>query len=210
MLDQKAPLSGLVFAVLFGLGSGLWVFEQPARGSDTKEVVAFFEGTSAPILIGGTMSLVSIVFLVWFGSVLHDRLAAADGSGSGGLPRVAFAGVVLLGAVGLGAETVNMAGALSADDGQLTGESAQVYFDLSYAFGAHAAGPAIAMIALPIGLTALRSRTEAFMPAWAGWAALALGFVMLTPAILNRVAFLLLYALTVVSFAALSIHLHRT
>jgi len=101
-----------------------------------------------------------------------------------------------------------MAGALSSEDGQLTGESAQIYFDLSYAFGAHAAGPAVSMIALPIGVTALR--TERVIPRWAGWAAVFLGGVMLTPAILNRAAFFLLYAVTVLSFAALSIHLHRT
>jgi len=79
-LGRKASLSGLVFAVLFGVGSGLWVFEQPSRAGDTDEVVQFFESTSVEILIGGTMSLVSLVFLVWFGAVLRHRLAAVDAS----------------------------------------------------------------------------------------------------------------------------------
>jgi hypothetical protein len=202
-----APLSGFVFAVLFGLGSGLWAFDQPARGADSDELLAFFEGTSTEILIGGTMSIVSIVFLVWFGAILRERLIAAEGSERSGLPLVAFAGSVLLAAVGLGAETINIAGALSARDGQLTADTAQIYFDLSYAFGAQAAGVAIAMIALPTGLTALR--TGRVVPRWAAWLALFLGIATLTPALLNRAAFLVLYAATVLLLAACSLYLFR-
>jgi hypothetical protein len=203
-----APLSGLAFAVLFGLGSGLWALEQPERGAETAEIVAFFEDTSVQILIGGTMSIISLVFLVWFGSIVHERLAEAGGSRRSGLPLLAFGGTVLTAAVGFGAETINMAAALSAEDGQLTSEGAQLYFDLTYAFGAHAAGITIAMVALPIGLTAFR--TEGLLPKWAGWVALVFGTAMLTPAILNRVAFLVLYSLTVLLFAAFSIYIQRT
>ena len=202
-----APLSGLVFAVLFGLGSAVWAFDQPSRGADSDEIVRFFDGSSTEILVGGTMSLVSLLFLVWFGSILRERLTAAEGSERSGIPLVAFAGAVLMAAAGLGAETINMAGAMSARDGQLTGESAQVFFDLTYAFGAQAAAVTIAMIALPMGLTALR--TGQLLPRWAAWLALIFGVVMLTPAIMNRAAFLALYTATVVGFGALSVHLHR-
>ena len=207
-LDRAAPLSGLAFALLFGLGSGLWAFEQPARGAETAEIVSFFQGTSVQILIGGTMSIISLIFLVWFGAILRDRLAVAEGSQSTGLPLLAFAGTVLTAGVGFGAETINMAAALNAEDGQLSGETAQVYFDLTYAFGAHAAGVTIAMVAIPIGLTALRTRQ--IVPPPAAWLALIFAAAMLTPAIFNRAAFLLLYSMTVVLFAALSIHLAKS
>jgi len=200
-------LSGLVFAVLFGVGSALWAFEQPARAASTDEIRAFFEGTSSEILIGGTMSLLSVVFLVWFGAVLRDRLGAVVPAGSG-LPLTAFAGTLLMAAVGLAAETINMAAALSSEDGQLTGAAAQVYFDLTYAFGAHAAGIAMAIVALPICITAVG--TGKFLPRWAGWVAGAVGLAMLTPAILNRVAFLILYSLAVLLTGALSLHMHRS
>jgi hypothetical protein len=207
-VKPAAPLSGLAFALLFGFGSGLWVFSQPSRGADTEEIRGFFEGTSTEILIGGTISIVSIVFLVWFGAVIRERLSRAEGSQPTGLPLTAFAGAVLLGAVGLAAETINMAAALSAEDGRLTDERADIYFGLTYAFGAHSAGAALAIVALPIAVTVLR--TGQVMSRSAGWGTLVFGLAMLTPAILNRTAFLVLYALTLVLTAALSIHLWRT
>lgn len=201
------PLSGLLFAVLFGLGSGLWVFDQPSRGAESGEVVRFFEGASTEILVGGTISLVSIVFLVLFGVTLREHLRTAAGRGPNGMALLAFAGTILLAAVGFAAETINMAGALSARDGQLTRDSAQIYFDLSYAFGAHAASIAIGMVALAVGVIALTTGRP--VPGWAAWFAVLFGVAMLTPAILNRVAFLILYSVTVLSFAALSLRLYR-
>ena len=112
-----------------------------------------------------------------------------------------------LAAVGLGAETINMAGALSADDGQLTSDTAQIYFDVSYALGAPAAGVAFAMVAIPTGLVALG--TGQVIPRWAGWLALLVGLAMITPAMLARATFVLLYLLTVLLIAACSIHLRR-
>ena len=205
-IDRVAPLSGFVFAVVFALGSGVWAFDQPSRDAESAELLRFYDDTSTEILIGGTTSLVAIVFLVWFGAILRERLLAASGSEQSGLPLLAFAGTVLLAAVGLGAETINMAGALSARDNQLTPGTAQIYFDVSYALGAPAAGVAIAMVALPTGLTALR--TGKVLPRSGAWAALVLGVAMLTPAILNRVAFFILYAATLLLFGACSLHLY--
>jgi hypothetical protein len=206
-LSRFAPLSGLTFAVLFGGGSALWAFDQPARDAGTGDIVSFYENTSTEILIGGTMSIISVAFLVWFGAVLHEHLRAAEGSRRSGMPLVAFAGAVLTAAVGLGAETINMAGALSADDGQLTGDTAQIYFDVSYALGAPAAGVAIAMVATPTALIALR--TGRLVPRWAAWLALLVAIAMLTPAMLTRGAFLLLYLLAVLLFAGCSIQIYR-
>jgi hypothetical protein len=206
-IGRWGSLSGLVFAVLFGVGSGIWALEQPVRSAGTGDVLAFFEGTSTEILVGGTMSLLSLVFLVWFGAILKDRLAAAVPAGSG-LPLLAFAGTLLTAGVGLAAETINMAAALSAKDGQLTGSSAQLFFDLTYAFGAHAASITMAMVAFTVGICAVT--TGEVVPRWAGWLAVAIGLAMLTPAILNRLAFLVLYTFAVLLTGALSVHLHRT
>jgi len=207
-LDRVAPLSGLIFAVLFGAGNAIWAFDQPARGAGTGEIVSFYESTSTEILIGGSMSIVSVVFLVWFGAVVRERLIAAEGSERSGMPLLAFAGTAIAAAVGLGAETINMAGALRAADGQLSGATAQIYFDVSYAFGGPAAGVALAMVALPTALTALR--TGRVVPSWSAWLALLLGLALLTPAMLFRTTFLLLYVLVVLLIAACSIHLQRT
>ena len=79
-MARLAPLSGLAFVVLFGVGSAIWGFDQPDRDAGTEELVAFYADSSTEILIGGSLSLVSIPFLVWFGAVLRDRLAAAEGA----------------------------------------------------------------------------------------------------------------------------------
>jgi hypothetical protein len=207
-LARIAPLSGLAFAVLFGIANGLWVFEQPAHGADTDEIVSFYEDTSTRLLVGGSMSLVSVTLLVWFGTVLRERLIAAEGAERSGMPLVAFAGAVLAAAAGLGAETINMAGAFAAENGQLTDDTARIYFDVSYAFGGPAAGIALAMVAIPLGLTALRTR--GLIPAPAAWLALAAGIAMLTPAMLARPLFIGLYVVAVLGAGALSVHLNRT
>ena len=206
-IAKLAPLSGLATVILFGAGSAIWAFDQPDRDAGTDEVVSFYEDTATEILIGGTISLVAILFFVWFGAVLRDRLIAAEGSERSGLAITAFAGAILTAAVGLGAETINMAGALSADDGQLTADTAQTYFDVSYALGAPAAGVAIAMVALPIAVIALRTGRPVSRPA--AWVALGVGVAMLTPAMWTPV-FGLLFALALLFLARLSVALYRS
>jgi hypothetical protein len=205
-VSKLAPLSGLATAVLFGVGSAVWAFEQPDRDASSQELVSFYEDTSTEIMIGGTLSLLSILFFVWFGSVLRDRLAAAEGRANSGLPLVAFGGTVVAAAVGLGAETINMAGALSAEDGQLTPEAAQTYFDVSWSLGAPAAGVALAMVALPIGVIALRTGRP--VGRLAAWASLALGVAMLTPVMLTP-WFGLPVGIAILLLAGLSIQLYR-
>ena len=205
-LSRFAPLSGLTFAVLFAIGSGIWAFDQPPRDAGTEEILSFYEETSTEILIGGTISIISLLFVVWFGAVLRERLVAAEGSERSGLPLVVFAGAVLTAAVGLGAETINMAGALSAEDGQLTADTAQIYFDVSYAFGAPAAGVTFAMIAAPTALVALQ--TGRLVPGWAAWLALLVALAALTPVMLTP-AFAIVFGCVLALFAGCSVHLYR-
>jgi hypothetical protein len=204
-LSRFAPLSGLVAALLFGAGSALWGFEQPDQDATSKELVSFYEGTATEIQIGGTMSIISVAFVVWFGAVLRARLAAAEGPRPTELPLVAFAGTVLIAAVGLAAETINMAGAFSADDGQLTADTAQIYFDVSWAFGAPAAGVAMALVLAPTALVALRTGTV-FRP-WAAWLALLLAVICLTP-LMWTAAFQYPFALAVLLLGAVSVRLY--
>jgi hypothetical protein len=193
-------------AVLFGVGSATWALEQPARDAGADELISFYEGTSTEILIGGMISIISVLFFVWFGSVLRDRLEAAEGSERTGLPLVAFAGTLITAAVGLGAETINMAGALSAEDGQLTADTAQTYFDVSYALGSPAAGVGFAMVAMPTAVVALRSGGP-IRPA-AAWTALLVGVAAVTPVMLTP-GFALVSGLALLLLAGLSIRLYR-
>lgn len=200
-LSHLAPLSGLATAVLVAIGNLIWGFEQPPQGAGAEEIVSFYKSTSTEIRIGGTTSIVSLPFFVWFGAVLRERLAAAEGPGRSGLPLMAFGGTVLTAVVALGAETINMAGAMRADDGELTSDTAQIYFDVSYAFGAPSFGVAIAAVAAPTALVALR--TGRVLPQWGAWLALFVALAMLTPAVL------LMFLPAVLLLGAFSVRLYR-
>lgn len=99
-----------------------------------------------------------------------------------------------------------MAGAVSAGDGQLTAETAQIYFDVSYALGAPSAGVGMAMVAAPPAVIALR--TGRLMGSAAAWLLLLVAFAMLTPAMLTP-ALSLLFGLFLLSIGWLSLRLYR-
>ncbi|MGH2980695.1 MAG: hypothetical protein ACRDKV_01450 [Solirubrobacterales bacterium] len=190
--------------ILFAAGSAIWGFEQPQRDAEVAEIVSFYEETSTEILIGGTMSIVSVIFLVWFGAVLRGWLTQAEGAERSGLPLVAFGGAVLTAAVGLGAETINMAGAMRSEDGELTAGTAQVYFDVSFMFGYPAAGVAIAAMAAPLAMIAVRERLVLLSSL--SWLAVAVALVMVIPPI-SLVG--PLYAVLLVLGGTLSVWIYR-
>ncbi len=201
--SRFAPLTGLVAALSFAAGNAIWGFEQPPRDSDAERLLSFYEGTSTEIIIGGTISAISIFFLVWFGAVLRRRLEAMEQDRQTELPLMAFGGAVLIAAVGLGAETINLVAAMRAEDGELTAEAAQIYFDVSFMFGYPAAGLAIATFATPIALIAMRGGRP--LMGWLAWLVVAVSLLMLIP----QLSILTLFAVPVVLLGALSVQIHR-
>jgi len=202
-LSRLAPLSGLIAAVLFAAANAIWGFEQPPRDSGGERILSFYEGTSTEIVIGGTFSAFSLLFLVWFGAVLRGRLEAIEDGERTELPLMAFGGAVLTAAVGLGAETINAVSAMRAEDGELTAESAQIYFDLSFALGYPAAGVAMAVFATPIALIAMRADRP--LMGWLAWLVVLVSLVMLIP----QLSILSLFAVPVVLLGTLSVRLYR-
>src|SRR5213592_1353205 len=108
-------LAGLAVAVVFGAGNALWAFDQPDAGAPAREVVAFYTDASARIVAGASLSLVAIAVFVLFASGLRSILREHEGGDV--LATTAFGGALVMVAAGLGAETINMVGALRADDG---------------------------------------------------------------------------------------------
>ena len=92
---------------------------------------------------------------------------------------MAFGGALLTVAAGLGAETINMVGALRADDGQLTPGLGRALFEISYVLGYNGAGVGIGILVLAIAAVALRAR--ALMPRWLVLLLLVVGLAFLTP-----------------------------
>jgi hypothetical protein len=202
-LARFAPLSGLAAALLFGAGNAIWAFEQPPRDADAERLLSFYEGTATQIIVGGTLSVASLFFLVWFGSVVAQWLRSAEGSESSGLPSMAFGGAVLTAAAGLGAETINAVAAMRAQDGELTAEAAQIYFDISFMFGYTAAALAIAVFATPVALIAMQAGRP--VTAWLAWLVVAVSIVMLVP----QLSLVELLAVPVVALGILSGRMYR-
>jgi hypothetical protein len=187
-------------AILFGGGSSLWAFEQPDAGAPAQEIVAFYTDTSAWIITGASLSFLAIALFVLFASGVRAILREHEGDDL--LATTAFGGALLAVAAGLGAETINMVGALRADDGSLTPELARSLFEISYVLGFNAAGVGLGILVLAIAAVALRAR--AVMPRWLAVFLLVVGLAFLTP--LSR--FLLTPA--VLALAAVSIQLLRS
>lgn len=176
-MHRTTGLAGLAVTVLFGVGNALWAFAQPDAGAPARVIVAFYAGNSARIIAGASLSLVAVAAFVLFASGIRGILREHEGDDL--LATTAFGGALLAMAAGLGAETINMAGALRAHDGQLTPELARAAFEISYVFGYNAAGVGIGIFVIAIGAVALRAR--ALLPRWLARLLIIVGFAFITP-----------------------------
>jgi hypothetical protein len=170
-------LAGLVVAIVFGAGNAMWAFDQPDAGAPGREIVAFYADASARIVAGASLSLVAIAVFVLFASGLRAILREYEDGDV--LATTAFGGALLMVAAGLGAETINMVGALRADDGHLTKELGQAVFEISYVLGYNAAGVGIGVLLLATAAVALRAR--ALLPRWLALLLAVVGLACLTP-----------------------------
>jgi len=180
---------------VFGAANALWAFEQPDRGASAQELVDFYSDLSGRIVAGALLSLIAIALFVVFASAMRVILTELEGDEL--LANIAFGGAMIGLATGLGAETINMAAAMRAGDGELSGTLAQALFDTSYVLGYNAAGIGIGLFTLAIGVVALRAR--AILPRWLAMVSVILGIALLTPLSVYTLgpAFLLLLALGV-------------
>lgn len=172
-----AGISALSAFVLFSAANAIWAFEQPAPGSSAPDLVHFYTDLSSRIVVGGLGSLLSIAIFVVFASALRGILAELEGDEL--LANAAFGGTILGLAAGLGAESVNLAAALRAGDGELTEPLALALFDISYVFGSYATGIGFGVAMLAIGAVALRSGK--LLPRWLAFVAVVIGLAMVTP-----------------------------
>jgi hypothetical protein len=207
-LSRYAPLSGLVVFALFAAGNSLWAFEAPTlfdlapTDASPQEVVHLYEGTSTEIVIGASISLVSIAFFVWFGAVLREHLEYLESGRGTGLPLAAFGGVLLAVAAGIGAETINMVGALRAESHSgITPDTAQAYYDVSQILGFNAAGIGLAVTLAATAMVAIRANT--LLPSWLAALTVIIALTLLTP--LSRLTFSLAFLLLPV----ISVQLYR-
>jgi hypothetical protein len=178
-LDRRRAtgLTGLGAALLFAVGNALWAFDQPDGGASAAEILAFYDDASGGILLGGSLSLISIALFVFFAGGVRGMLREREPHDL--LPAAAFGGALLAMAAGLGAETINMVAAGRAADGELTPELGLALFDVSWALGYAGAGVGLGVFLIAVGAVALRSRD--LMPVWLGVGTAVAGVAFLTP-----------------------------
>ena len=174
---RHAALGGIAAAVLFATGNAIWALDMPEDGTPVAEVVDFYRDTADRIVVGGSLSLLSIAAFIFFAAAL--RRVLIDAGADDTLATAGFAGALLAMAAGLGAESINMAAALRAQDDELTDSLAQSLFEISQIYGSAATGVGLGVFALTTGAAALR--TGAVVPRWFALAAVVGGVVLLSP-----------------------------
>lgn len=152
---RHAAISGLTAVVLFGVGSALWGLGMPEDGTAVNEVLEFYDERDDRIVIGGSLSMLSIAAGLWFAAALRQVLR--DEGADDFLATAAFGGLLLGLASGLIAEGTNTVAALRAQDGELTPALGQALFEISQMFGAPAGGVGFGVAAIAIGMAARRT-----------------------------------------------------
>ena len=192
---RHAVVSGLVAVVLFAVGNLIWAIDMPEDGTAIAEVLEFYEDRADQIVIGGSLSLLSIAAGVWFAGAF--RQVMTDEGADEFLANIAFGGLLLGLASGLIAEGTNMVGALRAQDDELTPELAQAVFEIPQMFGAPAGGVGFGVASIAIAVAALRS--GAVLPRRVAMITLAVGVVLLSPVAhvnsVTGIAMIVLFAL---------------
>jgi hypothetical protein len=174
---RTTGLAGLGAAALFAVGSALWVFEQPDAGAPARKIVAFYTHTATWIVAGASLSLFAAALFTLFASGVRVLLREHEVDDL--FTTTAFGGALLAVAAGLGAETINMAGALRAESGQLTPQLARALFEVSYVLGYNAAGVGIGVLMGATAAVALRAR--ALLPRWLALLLLLVAVAFVTP-----------------------------
>jgi hypothetical protein len=175
--ERTAGVSGIAGAVLFGVGSAIWGLDMPEDGTPVAEVIEWYGDTADRIVIGGSLSLLSIAAFLFFAGAMRRVLADAERDDV--LATTAFGGLLLGMAAGISAEGINLAAALRAQDGELGDELAQSMFEISQIFGSMLTGVGLGVFAIATALVTLRSGLV--LPRWLAIFTLLLGIALLTP-----------------------------
>jgi hypothetical protein len=178
MADKKrdlGPLTGALFVVLvlvafIGLGG-----ETPEGDESARKVVEFYSDHETKEILAALVLAISSVPLLWFSSMLREKLTAAL-PGRSALPTFAFAGGVIAAGGFLVAATLHFALADYGGDIQPAAAQAINAIDSDF-FLPFTSGLAILVFAT--SLITIRTR---LLPVWLGWVGVVLFVIFFTPA----------------------------
>jgi hypothetical protein len=163
-LQDRAPLSGLVFVVLAVAGNALQG-ATPALHGNGDGVADFYNDKATAIAVGMMLSLISVFFLAWFLAALSRHLRLSEGADGWISPLAGAGGVATLTLLAAGF-ALNSAGALRARESGITPDVAAVFYDSSLALTGLAASVAMAVL---LAATAVITLQFDALPRWFGW-----------------------------------------
>lgn len=187
-LERWAPLTGIGFLILWIAGFFLAAADSPDFAAKPAENLEYYVDNKGSIIAGAIVSLLALVFLLWFVGCIRAALVGAEG-GHARVAATGFAGGII--GVGLLAAAMGMfvMPALRLDEqDKLTAEAATTFTDLgniTYGFAAP-----IGFGVLFFAVAVLGFRVSA-VPKW--WAVISglLGIVMIVPFVSWTLGFVL-------------------
>lgn len=180
-MRRYAPLTGIVFVVLYVIGSIVGMSDSPDFAGTSQEITDFYLDKKDEILIATIIAAIATPFYFWFLGCLRSAIARAEG-GTTRLASTAFGAGVAAGAAGVSGVMINAMGALRVEEqGTIASATATAYYDIGQILS-FAATPAL--IAAGLAATAVASlRYRAILPAWLAYATLVLALVDVIPPI---------------------------
>jgi hypothetical protein len=199
--EQWAPLSGLVFIVLFIIG--ILLFATPDSDNPADRILSFYDdkGHRTQNIVSGYLLTLAGVFFYWFLASLRVTLSRIEGVPARLTSIVYGSGLVFIAMLMSAAVCFSfVSGEITFADTAVSPELARVLPDMGWGF--LLLGGAFSAIAMIDAASVLIVRTGVF-PRWVGW----LGFVVALGLLVSFLVFpiaLLLIWIGVVSLALLA------
>ncbi len=179
VLARWAALGGILYVVLFIIGTILIFSGEPGSDASPAKVIAYYSdsGHRDRISIGWVVGGLGVFFFLWFLSSLRRTVRRHEGE-DGFLTALTTIGGVVYASLAFAALAVNMGIRTMSDDTyhhQVFPGLIHAANDAGYVLHATGGAGASAMI-IAASLAALRA---AVVPAWAGWLGVAAGILAL-------------------------------
>jgi hypothetical protein len=187
-LERLAPLSGVGFLVLWIAGFFLAVTDSPDFAAKPAENLEYYVDNKGSIIAGVIVSILALVFLLWFLGCIRAALVRAEG-GDARVAATGFAG----GIIGVGLTMASMGAfvmpALRLEEqDKLSVDAATTFMDLGNILYGFAAPLGFGVLFFAVALLGFRAGA---VPKW--WAVITglIGLVMIVPFISWSVGFVL-------------------
>ena len=129
------PLSGAVYALLFGAGSAATLVDSPTFGGPSADALRYFTEHDTLIYAANIVSVLSVPFLLWFAAAIHTALDAPDHT-SRIFAKAAAAGATAAAAATAVEVMILTVGVIRLrESNDLTAEQASLLYDISTAIG---------------------------------------------------------------------------